>query len=181
MTTPPAIALHDVSFRYPGADEDTLRNVNLTIDTADFVTVVGGNGSAKNTLCKTFNGLVPHYWSGDFAGGTEVCGIDTYTSNVAELSSRAGYDYQDFMNQLVRSTVHYQISLSPINYGMPDHAERTAEALDMLRINDVADRFVWQLSGGKGHLTALASLLDMRPEIIVVYEPVAELDPSSAL
>lgn len=181
MTTTPAIALHDVSFRYPGADEDTLRNVNLTIDTADFVTVVGGNGSAKTTLCKTFNGLVPHYWSGDFAGVAEVCGIDTYTSNVAELSSRVGYVYQDFMNQLVRPTVRDEISFSPINFGMPDHAERTAEALEMLRITDLADRFVWQLSGGEGHLTALASVLAMRPEIIVVDEPVAELDPARAL
>src|SRR5699024_5936167 len=181
MTTTPAIALHDVSFRYPGAQEDTLRNVNLTIETGDFVTVVGGNGSAKTTLCKTFNGLVPHYWTGDFAGVAEVCGMDTYTSSVAELSSRVGYVYQDFMHHLVRPTVRDEISLSPFNFGMPDHAERPAEALEMLRITDLADRFVWQLSGGEGHLTALASVLAMRPEIIVVDEPVAELDPARAL
>lgn len=181
MTTTPAIALHDVSFRYPGAQEDTLRNVNLTIETGDFVTVVGGNGSAKTTLCKTFNGLVPHYWTGDFAGVAEVCGMDTYTSSVAELSSRVGYVYQDFMNQLVRPTVRDEISFSPINFGMADHAERTAEALEMLRITELSDRFVWQLSGGEGHLTALASVLAMRPEIIVVDEPVAELDPARAL
>jgi len=181
MTTTPAIALHDVSFRYPGAQEDTLRNVNLTIETGDFVTVVGGNGSAKTTLCKTFNGLVPHYWTGDFAGVAEVCGMDTYTSSVAELSSRVVYVYQDFMNQLVRPTVRDEISFSPINFGMADHAERTAEALEMLRITELSDRFVWQLSGGEGHLTALASVLAMRPEIIVVDEPVAELDPARAL
>ena len=181
MPAETAIALHDVSFRYPGAQEDTLRNVNLHIHAGDFVTVVGGNGSAKTTMCKTFNGLVPHYWTGDFAGVAEVCGIDTYTSSVAELSARVGYVYQDFMNQLVRPTVRDEISFSPINFGLADYAERTAEALEMLRITELSDRYVWQLSGGQGHLTALASVLAMRPEIIVVDEPVAELDPARAL
>ena len=59
---PPVIRVKDLSFRYPGTDRDTLRNVDLTIERGDFVAVVGGNGSAKTTLCKTFNGLVPHYW-----------------------------------------------------------------------------------------------------------------------
>ena len=181
MSNAPAISLRDVSFRYPGATEDTLPNVNLTIDTGDFVTVVGGNGSAKTTLCKTFNGLVPHYWNGEFAGVAEVCGIDTFTSNVAELSSRVGYVYQDFMNQLVRPTVRDEISFSPINFGMADYRQRTTEAMEMLRITELSDRFVWQLSGGQAHLTALASVLAMRPDIIVVDEPVAELDPARAL
>ncbi|MFZ2526895.1 MAG: ATP-binding cassette domain-containing protein [Rhodococcus sp. (in: high G+C Gram-positive bacteria)] len=180
MTSDPVIRLEDVSFRYPGAAEDTLRNVNLSIEAGDFVTVVGGNGSAKTTLCKTFNGLVPHYWSGDFCGTAEVCGIDTYTSTVAELSSHVGYVYQDFTNQLVRPTVRDEISFSPINFGLADHAERTAEALEMLRITELSDRFVWQLSGGQAHLTALASVLAMRPEVVVVDEPVAELDPARA-
>src|SRR5690625_5505600 len=105
MSNAPAISLRDVSFRYPGATEDTLRNINLTIDTSDFVTVVGGNGSAKTTLCKTFNGLVPHYWNGEFAGVAEVCGIDTITSNIAELSSRVGYVYQDYLKQKDGTTV----------------------------------------------------------------------------
>ncbi|MGO1838989.1 MAG: ATP-binding cassette domain-containing protein, partial [Candidatus Microbacterium stercoravium] len=63
----PVIEVRDLSFRYPGAARDTLRNVNLTIERGDFVAIVGGNGSGKTTLCKTFNGLVPHYWSGEFA------------------------------------------------------------------------------------------------------------------
>src|SRR5699024_6294766 len=113
-----------------------------------------------------------------FAGVAEVCGIDTFTSNVAELSSRVGYVYQDFMNQLVRPTVRDEISFSPINFGMADYRQRTTEAMEMLRITELSDRFVWQLSGGQADLTALASVLAMRPAIIVVDEPVAELDPA---
>ena len=176
----PVIVVKDLSFRYPGTDRDTLRNVDLTIERGDFVAVVGGNGSAKTTLCKTFNGLVPHYWNGDFAGSVHVQGVDTWDSSVAELSSRVGYVYQDFQNQLVRPTVRDEVSFGPLNFGHADHRERTDEALEQLGISHLRDSFVWQLSGGQAHLVALAAVLAMRPEVIVVDEPVAELDPARA-
>lgn len=176
----PIIEVSDLSFRYPGAEADTLRNVNLTIERGDFLAVVGGNGSGKTTLCKTFNGLVPHYWAGDFAGSVLVDGVDTFTSSVAALSASVGYVYQDFMNQLVRPTVRDEISFAPINFGLPDHAERTAEVIDTLGLGELAGRFTWQLSGGQAHTTALAAVLALRPQILVVDEPVAELDPARA-
>jgi energy-coupling factor transport system ATP-binding protein len=178
--TEPAIRVKDLSFRYPGTDRDTLRNVDLTIERGDFVAVVGGNGSAKTTLCKTFNGLVPHYWNGDFAGSVHVGGIDTWDSSVAELSSRVGYVYQDFQNQLVRPTVRDEVAFGPLNFGHADYRERTDEALAQLGIAHLRDHFVWQLSGGQSHLVALAAVLALRPEVIVVDEPVAELDPARA-
>ncbi|WP_309134961.1 ABC transporter ATP-binding protein [Cellulomonas sp.] len=177
----PVVEAVDLSFRYPGADADTLRDVDLTIRRGDFVAVVGGNGSGKTTLCKTFNGLVPHYWSGEFAGAVHVAGTDTWESSVARLSSSVGYVYQDFQNQLVRPTVRDEVAFGPVNFGLADHAERTQEALEKAGIAHLADRFVWQLSGGQAHLTALASVLALRPEVVVVDEPVAELDPAAAV
>lgn len=176
----PVIVVKDLSFRYPGTDRDTLRNVDLTIERGDFVAVVGGNGSAKTTLCKTFNGLVPHYWNGDFAGHVHVDGVDTWDSSVAELSSRVGYVYQDFQNQLVRPTVRDEVAFGPLNFGHEDYRERTEEALEQLGISHLRDHFVWQLSGGQAHLVALAAVLALRPEVVVVDEPVAELDPARA-
>lgn len=176
----PIITAEALSFRYPGAGADTLRNVDLQIERGDFVAVVGGNGSGKTTLCKAFNGLVPHYWSGEFAGRATVAGQDTFSSSVAELSQTVGYVYQDFQNQLVRPTVRDEVAFGPVNFGRPDHAERTAEALAMVGIEHLAESFVWQLSGGQAHLVALASVLALRPEVIVVDEPVAELDPAAA-
>ncbi|WP_062311492.1 ABC transporter ATP-binding protein [Demequina rhizosphaerae] len=174
------IELDRLSFRYPGATRDSLRNVSLSIEEGDFVAVIGGNGSGKTTLCKTFNGLVPHYWVGEFAGEARVAGLDTYDSSVAELSATVGYVYQDFQNQLVRPRVRDEVEFGPMNFGMADFAARGAEAMAMLGIDHLADRFVWQLSGGQAHLTALASVLSMRPRIIVVDEPVAEVDPAGA-
>ena len=152
VATAPAIQVTDLSFRYPGTDRDVLRNVNLTIEEGDFVAVVGGNGSAKTTLCKTFNGLVPHYWNGDFAGEVRVLGQDTWESSVAELSSSVGYVYQDFQNQLVRPTVRDEVAFGPLNFGHEDYRERTDEALEQLGIAHLRDQFVWQLSGGQSHL-----------------------------
>lgn len=174
------IELDKVSFRYPGAQSDSLRNVSLSIEQGDFVAIIGGNGSGKTTLCKTFNGLVPHYWVGDFSGVATVDGLDTFDSSVAALSSRVGYVYQDFQNQLVRPRVRDEIEFGPMNFGMTDFAERATEAMHHLGITHLEDRFVWQLSGGQAHLTALASVLAMRPKIIVVDEPVAEVDPAGA-
>ena len=174
------IQITDLSFRYPGAEVDSLRNVNLTIEKGDFVAVVGGNGSGKTTLCKTLNGMIPHYWSGEFAGDVRVNGIDTFDSTVAELSRTVGYVYQDFQNQLVRPTVRDEVAFGPVNYGLEDFGQRRDEALSQLGIEGLSERFVWQLSGGQAHLVALASVLALRPEVIIVDEPVAELDPARA-
>ncbi len=175
-----AVEMRRVTFRYPGAAEPTLRDVDLQVPAGAFVAVVGGNGSGKTTLCKTLNGLVPHFWNGEFAGEVLVHGTDTFDSDVGRLSAEVGYVYQDFQNQLVRPTVRDEVGFGPVNFGLADHRERVDDALEMLGIAELADSFVWQLSGGQAHLTALASVLALRPRIIVVDEPVAELDPERA-
>ncbi|WP_265522414.1 ABC transporter ATP-binding protein [Oerskovia flava] len=176
----PAIEVEDLWFRYPGAADDTLRGVDLRIEQGDFVAVVGGNGSGKTTLCKTFNGLVPHFWSGDLVGSVRILGEDTQDLTVAALSHRIGYVYQDFAAQLVRPTVRDEVTFAPVNFGLDDWSERADTALAALDITELADRFTWQLSGGQQHLTALASVMALRPRVIVVDEPVAELDPARA-
>lgn len=176
----PIISVKNLSFRYPGAVQDTLRNVNLEIMQGDFVAIIGGNGSAKTTLCKTFNGLIPHYWNGEFAGEVHVVGVDTWTSSVAELSNLVGYVYQDFQNQLVRPTVRDEVRFGPVNFGVADYRERASEAIELLGLTELSDNFVWQLSGGQAHLTALASVLSLKPQVLIVDEPVAELDPARA-
>ncbi|MFN3216165.1 MAG: ABC transporter ATP-binding protein [Acidimicrobiales bacterium] len=176
----PVIEVEGLAFRYPGAEVDSLTGVDLVIERGDFVAVVGGNGSGKTTLCKSLNGLIPHFWAGRFDGSVRVAGVDTRDSSVASLSSLVGYVYQDFGNQLIRPTVRQDVEFGPINFGLEDFADRSAEALDQLGIGHLASTFIWQLSGGQQHLTALAGVLAMRPQVIVVDEPVAELDPARA-
>ena len=174
------IVVDDLTFRYPGGEAPVLRDASLTITSGEFTAVVGGNGSGKTTLCKTFNGLVPHFFEGAFDGRVTVAGTDTRESDVAELSRRIGYVFQDFENQLVQETVRDDVEFGPLNYGFEDYAERATRALETVGLAHLEDRFIWELSGGQQHLVALAGVLAMEPEFVVVDEPAAQLDPRNA-
>ena len=174
------IDVEELEFRYPGTDEDVLDGADLTIEPGEFVAVVGGNGSGKTTLCKSFNGIIPHFYEGDMQGQVTVAGRDVSESSVSELSQHVGYVFQEFDNQLVSPTVFEEVAFAPMNYGREDYRERVHRTLDLLDLDGLEDRFVWELSGGQKHLVALASALSLDPDILVVDEPAAQLDPVNA-
>ncbi|MRN56753.1 ABC transporter ATP-binding protein [Paenibacillus monticola] len=176
----PVLELKGVTFTYPGADQPVLHNVSMRLVEGDFTAVIGSNGSGKSTLCKCFNGLIPHYYSGDFSGEAVICGLSSEGRSVAELSRHIGYVYQDFENQLVRPTVMDDVCFTPLNYGFADYKERGERALALTGLSELRNEFIWQLSGGQKHLLALAGALAMEPEILVIDEPVAQLDPQHA-
>lgn len=177
---PPAIELRGVTFTYPGSEEPVLNGATLTIEPGSFTAIIGGNGCGKSTLCKLFNGLIPHYYSGDFEGEVHVGGLPTEGKTVAELSRSVGYVYQDFENQLVRPTVLDEACFAPLNYGLADYRARASSALELCGLTPLATRFIWELSGGQKHLLALAGALSLEPDILVVDEPVSQLDPRHA-
>jgi energy-coupling factor transport system ATP-binding protein len=174
------IVVDDLTFRYPGSDEEVLSGANLRIESGEFTAVVGGNGSGKTTLCKTFNGLIPNFFDGQFDGAVRVAGTDTREASVGELSRHVGYVFQDFENQLVQETVRDDVEFAPLNYGLDDYEQRATRALETVGLAHLEDRFIWELSGGQQHLVALAGVLAMDPEFILVDEPAAQLDPQNA-
>ncbi|GAB3304633.1 ATP-binding cassette domain-containing protein [Epidermidibacterium keratini] len=176
----PAVEIRNLRFCYPGAENDTLRSVDLTIERGDFVAVVGGNGSGKTTLCKSFNGLIPHFWNGDISGTVRIHGKATADRTVGEIANQVGYVFQDFGNQLVRPRVHDDVAFAPINFGHADWKQRADDALSSLGIAHLAGHYTWQLSGGQQHLTALGGALALAPSVLVVDEPAAEVDPMRA-
>lgn len=179
-TESPAIEIIGVSFTYPGSEQPVLNGANLSVAPGSFTAIIGGNGCGKSTLCKLFNGLIPHYYSGDFEGEVKLGGVPSQGQSVAELSRKVGYVYQDFENQLVRPTVLDEACFAPLNYGLPDYRERALRALDLCGLAPLASRFIWELSGGQKHLLALAGALALEPDILVVDEPVSQLDPRHA-
>ncbi len=174
------LSVKNCTFTYPGQEEPSLRDLSVEIKPGVFLAIVGANGSGKSTMCKLFNGIIPHFFVGDLEGEIEVNGIDTRTSDVATLSEHIGYVYQDFENSIVRSTVYDEVSYAPLNYGYDDFEARALEALAILEISHLKDERIWQLSGGQKHLVALAAVLAVNPEYIIVDEPVAQLDPFHA-
>lgn len=174
------INVKNVTFQYPGADTPSLTNVNLTVEKGDFLAIMGGNGSGKTTLCKLFNGLIPHYYVGDIEGEITVSGKKTIESQVTDFSETVGYVYQDFENQLVQAKVIDDASFTPLNFGYADYLERGQKALEKVGLIGKNDEYIWELSGGQKHLLALAGAISLEPDILIVDEPVAQLDPQHA-
>ena len=175
-----AVQIEHLTFTYPGAQQPTLRDVSLTIEKGDFVAIVGNNGCGKSTLCKTLNGLIPQFITGEYEGRVEVCGLDASAADVGALAQKVGYVYQDFENQIVRPTVLDDASYACLNYAMPDYLDRGREALRQCGLQGREDDFIWQLSGGQTHLLALAGVLSLQPEVLILDEPIAQLDPQHA-
>ena len=174
------LKIENVNFKYPGQKENTLNNLSLEINEGTFLAIVGSNGSGKSTMCKLFNGIIPHFFVGDIEGKISVDEVDTLTSSVSHLSTKVGYVYQDFENSIVRPTVLDEVSFVALNNGYEDYKERAIEALEILDLIHLKDDYVWQLSGGQKHLVALAAVLSTKPKYIIIDEPVAQLDPFHA-
>ncbi len=175
-----AVEIDQLTYTYPGASQPTLREITLRIPQGDFLAVVGNNGCGKSTLCKTLNGLIPHFITGDFAGRVKVGGLDTLESDVSLLAQKVGYVYQDFENQIVRPTVLDDASYACLNYAFPDYLDRGRAALKQCGLEGREGEYVWQLSGGQTHLLALAGAVSLQPDILILDEPIVQLDPMHA-
>src|SRR5690625_1100007 len=164
------IKIEQVTFKYPGGECPVLNDVSLTIEKGDFVAIIGGNGSGKSTLCKLLNGLIPHYYVGDFSGHVTVNGLHTLETKVADLSHHVGYVYQDFDNQLVRARVLEDASFAPLNFGYEDYEERGKRALELAGLVGHNNEFIWQLSGGQKKLLAMDVAFSLSLTILIFDE-----------
>jgi energy-coupling factor transport system ATP-binding protein len=174
------ISFEQVFFTYPGATQPILQDLNLEILHPSFVAIIGTNGSGKTTLAKTLTGIIPQFIQGKLEGSILVDDIQVPTFTVAQLATRIGYVYQDYEHQLVKPRVIDDVGFSALNYGFADYHDRATEALHKLAIEHLAQRYIWELSGGEQHLVALAGVLALNPDVIILDEPIAQLDPVNA-
>ena len=176
------IKFTDFSFTYNGAVRPALQNIMLTIEDGEFVLVTGPSGGGKSTLCRCFNGLVPHFYGGTISGRAEVQGMNTLDTPPKELAVKVGMVFQDPENQLVTTDVEREIAFGLENLRFPAQliARRIEEALDTVGIAGLRSRSPHELSGGEKQKVAIASVLALHPGILVLDEPTSELDPQSA-
>ena len=174
------IELRNLTYSYPGAQAPTLKDITVDIEQGDFLAIVGNNGCGKSTFCKTLNGLIPHFITGEFSGSVRACGLNTLESDIGTLAQKVGYVYQDFENQIVRPTVLDDASYACLNYALPNYLDRGRKALEQCGLQGKEQDFIWQLSGGQTHLLALAGAVSLEPEVLILDEPIAQLDPIHA-
>ena len=176
------VEVENLSYSYPGRDRPALMRVDLTLSPGEFVLLLGSSGSGKSTLCRALNGLVPHFYGGRIAGKVTVAGKDTAETQVKELAAQVGMVFQDPENQLVTESLVSEVAFGLENVGLDpvQMRKRIEEVLATLRLSSLKGKRISELSGGQKQKVALASVLVMHPELLVLDEPTSQLDPISA-
>lgn len=173
------IKTQDLAFTYPGAEGEgntrALRGVNVEIERGSFVVILGHNGSGKSTLAKTFNAvLLPS------GGKVYVEGMDTMDESLLlEIRRRVGMVFQNPDNQIVANVVEEDVAFAPENLGVPSDEirKRVDDALEAVGMTQFVKHAPHLLSGGQKQRIAIAGVLAMKPECIVLDEATAMLDP----
>ncbi len=177
-----AIKAENLSYRYPNGPEWALREVNLDVRPGEYVLLCGASGSGKSTLCRTLNGLVPHFHGGRLEGRLTVNGVDTRDHPVAGLFAHVGLVFQNPEAQLFNSTVERELAFGLESLGLEpaEIRRRVAWAAEVIGVEHLLPRSPHKLSGGEGQLVAIAAILALRPPILALDEPYANLDPAAA-
>jgi len=166
------IELRNVSFAYE-KDHPVLRRITLTIRDGEAVGLVGANGAGKSTLMKVLLGLE------EAQGSVLVDGLEVTKKNLAQVRQRLGFVLQNSDNQMFMPTVYEDMMFGPLNYGLSrEEAEaRVDRALRQLGLEDLKHRHNHRLSGGEKRMAAIATILAMEPEAVLMDEPTSALDP----
>jgi energy-coupling factor transport system ATP-binding protein len=176
------IKINDLTFSYAETDKTALNNISLKIEDSEFVLITGPSGCGKSTLCRCINGLVPSFYGGKIHGEVKVQDLDAIYTPTKVMAKKVGMVFQDPENQLVAMDVEKEIAFGLENFGFSKTimAKRIEEVLDTVGIDHLRNRLLSTLSGGEKQKTAIASVLVLHPEILVLDEPTSELDPKGA-
>lgn len=176
------IKLDDVSFSYGHEAQNALDHVSLAIEKGEFVGVIGPSGAGKSTLAAVMSGAIPHHYTGRLFGATLVNDRDTCEITLTDISRVVGSVLQDIDAQMVAPIVEDEMLFGLENFGIPHDQieERISQTLTTVGISDLRHREIATLSGGQKQKVAIAAIIAMAPNVLVLDEPTAALDPASS-
>jgi len=176
------IETRNLTYIYPGATESSIKDVSITIESGEFVVLTGPSGCGKTTLCRCFNGLIPHFYGGKLEGELVVAGLKIVDHSIYELARHVGLVFQNPENQLFALSVEKDVAFGLENLAVPrdEMRKRVDWALQMTGIEELSERPPHELSGGQQQRVAIASVLAMQPDIMILDEPTSFLDPVGA-
>jgi energy-coupling factor transport system ATP-binding protein len=176
------ISFSDLSYRYPGQDRPILRNITLEVEDGEFLLVMGPSGAGKSTLLRCLNGLVPHFYGGTVRGCVRVSDRDPVVLGPRGMADIVGFVLQDPESQFVVDKVEDELAFALENQGFNALVmrKRVEEVADQLNIAHLRGRSVNTLSGGERQRVAIAAVMTLQPQILVLDEPTSQLDPQGA-
>lgn len=172
------ISIKNLSFKYPQSDRLTLNNINLKVKKGEFIGLVGKSGCGKSTLLYHLMGIIPHAINGHIEGKVNVCSLDISKHEISEVAPHVGMVFQNPEVQLFSVTVEDEVAFIAENLNYPtDKIKRCLNfSLDAVGIDDLRERYPFELSGGEKQRVAIASAISVKPDILILDEPTSELD-----
>jgi cobalt/nickel transport system ATP-binding protein len=180
LVSGPSIQVERLVFAYPDGRQ-ALYGVDFTVAKGERVALLGPNGAGKTTLVLHLNGILGSVAGGTGSGRIRVGGSDLHRQHLAEVRRKVGLVFQDPDDQLFMPTVRDDVAFGPANLGLrgAELEDRVHEALVQVGMQDHADIAPHHLSYGQRRRVAVATVLAMRPEVLVLDEPSSNLDPAS--
>ena len=175
------IEFEDIAWEYRTTEGFAVSDLDLRIESGSFVGVTGPSDAGKSTICRLIPGYIPHYFDGDLEGSVRVGDTEVNESSIGALAGRVGMLFENPFDQLTgaSTTVIEEVAFGLENLGLPreEIVDRSVESLRRVGIEELIDRNPQRLSGGQSQRVALASVLAMRPDVLVLDEPTSQLDP----
>lgn len=174
------IECKNITYIYPVSEEPAIKNLNLDIERGKFYGIIGNNGSGKSTLCAILRGFVPAYFKGKLDGEVIFNGKDISQYGY-EISKMIGYVFQNPFTQIsgIKETVFEEIAYGLENFGTPveEIEKRVVEVMKLTNTEELAMKNPYELSGGQMQRVALASVIVLNPDVLIIDEPTSQLDP----
>jgi energy-coupling factor transporter ATP-binding protein EcfA2 len=180
--TPSIVEARNLSYTYPAQDIPAISDIDLNIKRGEMVVLTGPSGCGKTTLCRCFNGLIPNFYGGELKGDLTVHGLSIRENSTSSLAQHVGFVFQNPENQLFALSVEKDIAFGLENLAFPrdEMRKRVDWAMDLVGISDLKDSAPFELSGGQQQRVAIACVLAMQPDLLVLDEPTSFLDPVAA-
>lgn len=177
----PVVEFRNVTYQYPLTKHPAVQELNLQLEKGKLYGVIGENGAGKTTLSVMICGFVPSFFKGKLQGELLIKGKDVTDYGPGQLSKIAGYVFQNPFNQIsgVKQTVFEELAFGLENFGYPpqEMEDRVLEIAERAKVTGLLEKNPFELSGGQQQRVALASVLILNPEIVVIDEPTSQLDP----
>ncbi|WLD93582.1 energy-coupling factor ABC transporter ATP-binding protein [Alkalihalobacillus sp. AL-G] len=174
-----AVIVENLTFQYPDTDSPVLKDISFSLEYGEILGIVGPTGAGKSTLAMSLNALVPTVIEGEIKGSITVDGKDVSKQSVGDMAGSVGFVFQEPENQLSQMTIEEEVAFGLGNLGVErqEMVNRIKESLKAVGLQGYEKRSPLALSGGQQQRLALAAVLAMRPNLMILDEPTSMLDP----